>query len=130
TQPAIVTLTPAAPFGVDPVPQGRVVDAQLPGHLRDRLARLPDQPDRALLEVLLELPACLCHRHLPFKAMSPRYEGKPTRHALQCGHPRVFTGTRPLRSSPSLTEPVGDTSESSWGRRPGSSAGYTPARSQ
>ena len=40
-------------------------DAQVTGHLRDRLAGLPDQPDRALPEVRIELPACLCHRRPP-----------------------------------------------------------------
>src|SRR6266496_4308076 len=43
-------------------PHGPVVDTKVSGHLRDRLTRLPDQPDRALLEVQLELPARLCHR--------------------------------------------------------------------
>jgi transposase len=38
------------------------VDSQFPGDLRDRLTGLPDQPHRALLEVLIELPACLRHR--------------------------------------------------------------------
>src|SRR6266542_2373087 len=64
TQPAAVLAT-AAPVSVDPVPERPIVDTQLPGHLRDRLTRLPDQPNRALLEVLLELPTRLCHRHLP-----------------------------------------------------------------
>jgi hypothetical protein len=52
-----VPLPAAAPVGVHPVPQGPLVDPQVPGHLRDRLARLPDQPHRALLEVRIELPA-------------------------------------------------------------------------
>jgi hypothetical protein len=51
-----VTLTAAAPVQHHPVAQGALVDAQLPGHLRDRPARLPDNPDRALLEVLIEPP--------------------------------------------------------------------------
>jgi hypothetical protein len=31
-------------------------NAQIPGHLRDRLPGLPDNPDRALPEILIELP--------------------------------------------------------------------------
>src|SRR6516225_2904233 len=34
------------------------------GHLRDRLAGLPDEPARALPEIGVELPARLCHRQL------------------------------------------------------------------
>src|SRR5215469_4518953 len=60
-----VTLTAAAPVSVHPVAQGPGVDAQIPGHLRDRLAGLPDQPHRALPEVLVELPARLSHRRTP-----------------------------------------------------------------
>ncbi len=41
---------------------------QIPGHLRDRLPGLADQPDHALPEIMIELPACLSHRH-PLKAM-------------------------------------------------------------
>src|SRR6266496_2640188 len=69
----------AAPVHADPVAQRPVVDPQLSRDLRDRLAGLPDQPDRALLEVLVELPSRLSHRP-SLKAMSPRYEGKPTSH--------------------------------------------------
>jgi hypothetical protein len=55
-----VRLTAAAPFDIDPVPSVPSFDAQVPGHLRDRLAGLPDQPPRALPEVPMELPAgCL-----------------------------------------------------------------------
>ena len=39
-----------------PVAQGPLVDAQLPGHLRDRPAGLPDNPDRALPEILIKPP--------------------------------------------------------------------------
>src|SRR4051812_30694673 len=60
-----------------PVAQGALVDPQLPGHLRDRLAGLEHQPDRTLLEVLIELPIRPRHRHSS-KARSPRYEGKPS----------------------------------------------------
>jgi len=37
--------------GVHPVAQGALVDTQV-----------PDQPHRALPEILIELPACFCHR--------------------------------------------------------------------
>src|SRR5215475_15405699 len=36
-------------------------------HAFDRLAGLPDQPDRALPEISVELPACLCHRRTPLR---------------------------------------------------------------
>jgi transposase len=45
-----------------PVTQRPLVNPQFAGHLGDRLAGLADQPHRALLEVLIELPTCLCHR--------------------------------------------------------------------
>src|SRR5713226_5847417 len=57
-----VPALPAAPVSIDPVSQGPRVHPQIPGHLRDRLARLADKPHRALPEVLIELPACLSHR--------------------------------------------------------------------
>src|SRR5207344_1310795 len=69
---------PPPPVSTDPVLQRARADPQVPGDLRDRLTGLPDQPDRALLEVLIELPARLCHRPSSLKAMCPRYEGKPT----------------------------------------------------
>ena len=40
-----------------PVAQCALVDPKIPGNLRDRLTSLPDQPDRALLEVLIDLPS-------------------------------------------------------------------------
>src|SRR5690242_14259860 len=52
----------AAAFPGTPVTQRALVDAQLPGHLRDRLARLEHQPHRALLKILIELPVLPCHR--------------------------------------------------------------------
>jgi hypothetical protein len=58
TQSAITAL-PATPLSIDPVAQRPVMDSQFPGDLRDRLAGLPDQPHRTLLEVLIELPASL-----------------------------------------------------------------------
>src|SRR5204863_6102162 len=39
-----------------------LADPQIPGYLRDRLAGVPDPPDRSLFEVLIELPACSRHR--------------------------------------------------------------------
>src|ERR1039458_4479142 len=59
-----------APVQVHPVAQGALVDSELPGDLRDRLAGLPDQPYRALPEVLIELPSCLCHRRPPLGDVS------------------------------------------------------------
>ena len=65
---------------VDPVPQRALVDAQIFRDLRDRPAGLPDQPDRALLEVLIELPACLCHRPvLPLRRCVHATRGSPAR---------------------------------------------------
>src|SRR5262249_3898739 len=55
----------AALVRVHPIPQRALIDAQVLGDLRDRPAGLADQPDRALLEVLIELPACFCHRRPP-----------------------------------------------------------------
>src|SRR5262249_29446845 len=60
-----VLAVPAALISINPVTQGSFVDTQIPGHLRDRLARLPAQPHRALPEVLVELPARLSHRRTP-----------------------------------------------------------------
>jgi hypothetical protein len=68
---------PTAPFPKKPpllgarVAQRALVDAQFPRDLRDRLTRLPDQPHRTLLEVLIELPRCLRLAQL-LKAMSLR----------------------------------------------------------
>src|SRR5436190_22773110 len=57
-QPAIAALAlPTVPG--HPVLQRARVNPQVPGHLRDRLARLPDQPDRAFPEIPVELPARL-----------------------------------------------------------------------
>ena len=42
-----------------PVTQRALVHPEIPGHLRDRLAGLPDHPHRALPEVLIELPRSL-----------------------------------------------------------------------
>ena len=51
-----------------PVAQRPLVDPELAGHLGDRLTGLPDQTHRTLLEVPIELPACLCHRLPPQRA--------------------------------------------------------------
>src|SRR6185369_6015188 len=47
-----------------PVTQRALVDPELPGHLRDRLAGLPHDPHRASLKVLIKLPPVCCHRRL------------------------------------------------------------------
>src|ERR1700730_7625802 len=53
---SVTGLAPAAPVSVHPLAQRPVLDVPLPGHLRDRLPGLPDQPHRALLKVPVELP--------------------------------------------------------------------------
>ncbi len=60
-----VPLLPAPPVQRDPVAQRPLVDPELAGHLRDRLAGLPDDPHRAVPEIAVELPACLSHRRTP-----------------------------------------------------------------
>ena len=52
----------AAPVSIDPVAQCALVDSEVPGHVRDRPAGLPDQPHRVLPEVPIELPARLSYR--------------------------------------------------------------------
>src|SRR3982750_2673583 len=47
----------------DPVAQGALVDAQVPGDLGDRLPRLLDDPDRSLAELPVVLLARLWHRY-------------------------------------------------------------------
>jgi hypothetical protein len=47
----------SVPVDVQSVFQGALVSVQVPGHLRDRLEVLWNQPDRALSEVQIELPA-------------------------------------------------------------------------
>src|SRR5690348_12573856 len=49
----------------------------------DRLTGLPDQPDRALPEVPIELPACLCHRPvLPLRRCVHVTRGSPLSDAV------------------------------------------------
>src|SRR6185369_16877111 len=61
-----------------PVTQRALVDPELPGHLRDRLAGLPHDPHRASLKVLIELPPVCCHRRLLNSDLSPlRGETQP-----------------------------------------------------
>ena len=68
----------AAPVSVHPVAQGALVNTKVLSDLRDRAAGLPDQPDRALLEVPIELPACLCHRPvLPLRRCVHGTRGSP-----------------------------------------------------
>jgi hypothetical protein len=57
----------AALVGVHPVPERPGVDPQVPGYLSYWLAGLADQPDRALPEIVIKLPACLCHRRTPLR---------------------------------------------------------------
>jgi hypothetical protein len=51
------------PVPVHPVAQRPRVDPQISGHLRDRLAGLTHDPDRALTELGVVLPSCLWHHH-------------------------------------------------------------------
>src|SRR5207245_2203348 len=76
---------PAAPgISVDPVAQGARVDPQVPGDLRDRLAGLPDQPDRAFPEIVIELPACFCHRRSPLRRCLHATRGSPRTRTPLC----------------------------------------------
>src|SRR2546421_6596305 len=52
-----VTALPAAPVSVHPVAQRPLLDPELPGHPRDRLAGLPDPPHPAPPEVRSPLPS-------------------------------------------------------------------------
>jgi hypothetical protein len=83
-QPAVAAHAASTILG-QPVLQCARADPQVPGHLRDRLARLVRQADRALLEVLVELPARFSPIGEPFKRISPRWEGNP------------FEGVAPIR---------------------------------
>jgi len=97
----------AALVGVDPVAERAFIAAQVPGHLRDRLAGLPHQPHHALPEVRIELPAGFCYRRL-LKAMSARYEGNPpgsgtgTASSRKSGMARSRSGGPPLACGPHL----------------------------
>ena len=71
-----VAVLPAASLPSAPVTQRALVDPQLPGHLRDRLAGLEHQPHRALPESP-DQTSGTAWPSLLLKAMSPRYEGKP-----------------------------------------------------
>src|SRR5690348_6360436 len=52
----------AAPPASAPVTQRALVDAQLPGHLRDRLARLEHQLNRAISKLLIKFSVLPWHR--------------------------------------------------------------------
>src|SRR5215207_7789666 len=47
----------------DPVPQGALVDPQVPSDLSDRLSGLLDDPDRSLTELPVVLHPLLWHRY-------------------------------------------------------------------
>src|SRR5262249_20746634 len=78
-QPAVATL-PGPPINRGPAPQSGLVDPQLPGHLRDRLTRLPHDPHRTGPELLIKLSPRLGHLRPPRLETPPRYEGKPRAH--------------------------------------------------
>src|SRR5205823_3210619 len=75
-QPAVATL-PGPSINRGPAPQSGLVDPQLPGHLRDRLACLPHDPHRASPELLIKLSPRLGHLRPPWLGTPPRYEGQP-----------------------------------------------------
>src|SRR5215211_6120101 len=58
-----------------PVAQRAGVDPQPAGHLSDRLPGLPDNPNRALLELRIELPSRLLHRPPPLASIRGRVAG-------------------------------------------------------
>src|SRR5262249_8006047 len=72
-----ITLTAAALIRIHPVPERAFVDALVPGHLRDRLASLPDQPYRASLKSLSNFLRVSAIAYL-LKAMCPRSKAKPS----------------------------------------------------
>src|SRR5689334_3944385 len=72
-----VALTPGTAILGTPVAQRSLVDPELAGHLRDRLARLPHDAHRTDLEVLIELPTCLCHRLPPQRRCLHAKGGSP-----------------------------------------------------
>ena len=60
-------LAPGALVLVHPVTQGPFVDPQVPGHLRDRLAGLPNDTHRTLAELPIEPTSRLSHEPLSLK---------------------------------------------------------------
>src|SRR4029453_2545736 len=60
----LVRLRMLAPPGVHPVPQGPIVDPQVPGHLRDRLTGLNHHLHGLSLELRAELAAMLWHEQI------------------------------------------------------------------
>src|SRR3954464_4665203 len=77
TQRPVAAVT-SPPCDGDPVPEGALVAPQLAGHLRDRLAGLEHQPDRAGLEVLIELAVLPRHRCPPQRRDVSTLRGEPT----------------------------------------------------
>src|SRR5712692_1288899 len=119
-----VPALPAAPVSIDPVSQGPRVHPQVPGHLRDRLARLADQPHRALPEVPIELPACLSHRrYLPLRGSLHAGRGNP-----RTGHPATTSSTDTRSSVVSASSPPAPRNltrtRPSWGAPPKGTAAY------
>src|SRR3954470_23048994 len=58
-----LSVLPGLPGPSDPVAQRALVDAQVPGHLGDRLPGLLDDPDRSLAELPVVPLADLWHRY-------------------------------------------------------------------
>jgi len=97
-QPRRASTTPGVGRWRDKPTGVRHQGAQVPGHLRDRLAGLPDQPHSALPEIRIELPARLCHRPvLPLRRCLHATRGSPNR-STGCGSQ---VGSRPFWHSPS-----------------------------
>src|SRR4051812_40740579 len=105
-QRRVAVLPPAALAGA-PVAQRALVDPQLPGHLRDRLAGLEHQLHRTVLEVRIELPVLPAHRSSSQRCLhatrgSPRSASPPTG-ACSASNDSATTRSAPPRPSPPST---------------------------
>src|SRR4029077_16677555 len=87
--------TPSTPVQVHPSTQRALVQPQLPGHLRDRLARLPDDPHRAFPELPIEISP-LHRQSLPSRRCLYGTRGSP---ALVCSLVVVELTMRLTRST-------------------------------
>src|SRR5262249_32794565 len=92
--------------GIHPVPQGPVVDPQVPGHLRDRLAGRDHHLHGLSLELRAELAAMLWHRtdplsraesHCPRSLIHLRANARLRRQTVA-----AITETTPLASWPDV----------------------------
>src|SRR4051794_2264423 len=83
-QRRVAVLPPAALAGA-PVAQRALVDPQIPGHLRDRLAGLEHQLHRTVLEVRIELPVLPAHRSSSKRCLHATRGSPATRSPLVFG---------------------------------------------